>query len=199
MSCILHYSREREWKQRVEYDRPQHSKAICWSPFHHGEEWKKDYLLKSFGWRTQVLHHFDNPISSFNCLKSRQIIFWVVVSCNNQRQRGLYHPGRQRASKRIGQLKVKEDWAEGCLTVWGRLVDKKGITCFAAYRPSINQSMFIYIAQYMTIWHPLSLDPHIVQGNTSREKPHSLKGEMGETSGRATEEGSLSQDGQTCK
>ena len=45
--------------------------------------------------------------------------------------------------------------------------------------------------------HPLSLDPHIVQGKTSGEKPHSLK--MGETSGRATEEGSLSQDGQTCK
>ena len=40
--------------------------------------------------------------------------------------------------------------------------------------------MFIYIAQYhkcymlqqninMTIRHPLSLDPHIVQGNTSKE------------------------------
>ena len=26
----------------------------------------------------------------------------------------------------------------------------------------------------MTIRHPLSLDPHIVQGKTSREKPHSF-------------------------
>ena len=31
----------------------------------------------------------------------------------------------------------------------------------------------------MTIRHPLSLDPHILQGNTSKEKPLSLKRENG--------------------
>ena len=56
----------------------------------------------------------------------------------------------------------------------------------------------------MTIRHPLSLDPHITSYNQEKlpEKTHSLKGKMGETSGRATEEGSLSQDGQidaVCK
>ena len=45
----------------------------------------------------------------------------------------------------------------------------------------------------MTIRHPLSLDKEKLP-----KKPHSLKGKMGETSGRATEEGSLSQDGQKC-
>ena len=40
-------------------------------------------------------------------------------------------------------------------------------------------------------WHPLSLDPWIELGKSGGKK-------MEETSGRATEEGSLSQDGQTC-
>ena len=47
----------------------------------------------------------------------------------------------------------------------------------------------------MTIRHPLSLR-FTSYKETLPGKPHSLKGNMGETSGRATEEGSLSQDRQ---
>ena len=49
----------------------------------------------------------------------------------------------------------------------------------------------------MTIRHPLSLR-FTSYKETLPEKNPQFKGEMGETSGRATEEGSLSQDGQTC-